>query len=98
MGRVVLLTRDKQYEDGLIAKQINFCSRQSCKFLLNLILRNFFWDVCWPTILRTHGIGLAVVFSHGISPIKERIVTRLCMVLFFNLNNLCDYVGETMRA
>ena len=31
----------------------------------------FFWDVCWPTVLRTHGIGLIVVFSHGISPIKE---------------------------
>ena len=45
-------------------------------------LEKFFWDVCWPTVLRTHGIGLTVVFSHGISPIKESIVTRLCMVLF----------------
>ena len=42
----------------------------------------FFWDVCWPTVLQTHGIGLTVVFSHGISPIKEIIVTRLCMVLY----------------
>ena len=32
----------------------------------------FFWDVCWPTVLWTHGIGLAIVFSHGISPIKEK--------------------------
>ena len=31
-----------------------------------------FSDVCWPTVLRTHGIGLTVVFSHGISPIKEK--------------------------
>ena len=31
-----------------------------------------FGDVCWPTVLRTHGIGLTVVFSHGISPIKEK--------------------------
>ena len=38
MGRVVPLTRDKQYEDILIAKQINFCSRQSCKCILNLIV------------------------------------------------------------
>ena len=33
------------------------------------------WDVCWPTVLQTRGIGLTVVFSHGISPIKENIVT-----------------------
>ena len=59
---------------------------------------NFFWDVCWPTVLWTHGIGLIVVFSHGISPIKESIVTRLCMILFCIVNNLCDCVGETMRA
>ena len=32
----------------------------------------FFWDVCWLTFLRTHGIGLTVVFSHGIYPIKEK--------------------------
>ena len=30
----------------------------------------FFWDVCWPTILQTHGIGLTLEFSHCISPIK----------------------------
>ena len=30
---------------------------------------NFFWDVCWPTVLQTHGIGLTVVFSHGIFPL-----------------------------
>ena len=30
------------------------------------------WDVCWPIVLWTHGIGLTVVFSHGISPIKEK--------------------------
>ena len=35
-----------------------------------------------PTLLQTHGIGLTVVFSDGISPIKESIVTRLCMVLY----------------
>ena len=43
--------------------------------------QNFFWDVCWPIVLRTHGIGLTVVFSNGISPIKESSVTRLCRVL-----------------
>ena len=44
----------------------------------------FFWDVCWPTILWTHGIGLTVVFSHGISHIKESIVhdyVWYCIVL-----------------
>ena len=51
-----------------------------------------------PIVLWTHGIGLTVVFSHGISPIKERIVTRMCMVLFCIVNNLFDCVGETMRA
>ena len=32
--------------------------------------------VCTPGVLytRTHGIGLTIVFSHGISLIKERIV------------------------
>ena len=34
----------------------------------------FFWDVCWPIVLRTHGIGLTIEFSHCISPIKESIV------------------------
>ena len=43
---------------------------------------NFFWDVHWPTILRTHGIWLTLEFSHCIFPIKESIVTRLCMVLY----------------
>ena len=56
------------------------------------------WDVCWTIVLRTHGIGLTVAFSHGISPIKEIIVTRLCMVLFCIVNNLCDCVGETVRV
>ena len=40
------------------------------------------WDVCWPIVLRIHGIRLTVVFSHGISPIKESIVAQLCIVLF----------------
>ena len=31
-----------------------------------------FCDVCLPTFLWTHGIGLTVVFSHGISHIKEK--------------------------
>ena len=49
------------------------------------------WNMCWPTVLRTHGIGSTVVFSHGIYPIRESIVTRMCMVLY------C--IGrETMRA
>ena len=30
------------------------------------------WDVCWTTVLWSHGIGLTVVFFHGISPIKEK--------------------------
>ena len=41
-----------------------------------------FRDVCWPTILWTHGIGLTLEFSHCISPIKESIVNRLGMVLY----------------
>ena len=41
-----------------------------------------FWDVCWPTVLQTHGIGLTLEFSHCISPIKERILKRLSMVLY----------------
>ena len=42
------------------------------------------WDVCWPTILRTHGIGLTVIFSHGIAPIKENHfnTTRYGMVFY----------------
>ena len=28
-----------------------------------------FWDVCWPIVMRTHGIGLTVVFSHGVFPL-----------------------------
>ena len=39
----------------------------------NLVFR--VWDFCWPTVLRTHGIRLTVVFSHGIFPVKESIVT-----------------------
>ena len=35
---------------------------------------NFFLDVCWPTVLQTHGIGLTLEFSHCIYPIKESIV------------------------
>ena len=31
-----------------------------------------FWYVSWPTVLRTYVIGLTVLFSHGISPIKEK--------------------------
>ena len=42
----------------------------------------FFWDMCWPTFLQTHGIGLTLEFSHCISPIKESIVKRLSMVLY----------------
>ena len=30
-------------EDHLIAKKINFCSKQSCKFLLNLITNVIAW-------------------------------------------------------
>ena len=30
-------------EDHLIAKQINFCSRESCKFTLNLITNAIAW-------------------------------------------------------
>ena len=43
MGIVVLLTRDPQNDDHLIAKQTNFCSRQNCKFLLNLITNVIAW-------------------------------------------------------
>ena len=39
------------------------------------------WDVCWPTVLWTHGIGLTLEFSHCISPIKESIVNRLGIIL-----------------
>ena len=46
------------------------------------ILFSRVWNVCWPIVLQTHGIGLRVVFSHGMfSPIKESIVTQLCMEL-----------------
>ena len=34
--------------------------------------KKIFWGVCWSTVMQTHGIGLTVVFSHGISPIKEK--------------------------
>ena len=27
------------------------------------------WDVCWPIVMRTHGIGLTVVIYHGIFPL-----------------------------
>ena len=30
-------------EDHLIAKQINFCSKQNCKFVLNLITNVISW-------------------------------------------------------
>ena len=36
--------------------------------------KNFFWDICWPTVLQTHGIVLNVVFCHCVSPIKESII------------------------
>ena len=35
-------------------------------------LKKFFWDVCWPTVLCTHGFGLTLEFTHCISPIKEK--------------------------
>ena len=59
-----------------------------------------FWDVCWPIVSRTHGIGLIVVFSHGISPIKEKHCNMAMygIVLYCSIvNNLCDCVRETMR-
>ena len=40
---------------------------------------NFFWDVCWPTVLWTHGIGLTLELSHCISPIKENIVDGIVL-------------------
>ena len=45
--------------------------------------KKIFWDVCWPIVLWTHGIGLTLEFSHYISPIKESIVKRLSMVLYW---------------
>ena len=58
------------------------------------------WDVCWPIVLRTHGIGLTIVFSHGISPIKEKHgnMAGYGMVLYCIVNNLYDCVRETMRV
>ena len=59
----------------------------------------FFWDVCWPIVLWTHGIGLTVVFSHVISPIKEKHCNTVVygMVLYcIIVNNLCDCVRETV--
>ena len=44
--------------------------------------QEIFWDMCWPTVLRTHGIGLTLEFSHCIYPIKESIVKQLSMVLY----------------
>ena len=32
---------------------------------------NFFWDVCWPTVLRTHGIGLTLEFFPWYFPYKR---------------------------
>ena len=58
-------------------------------------------DVCWPTVLWTHGIGLTVVFSHGISPIKEMHCNTdvYGIVLYCGIvNNLFDCVRETVRA
>ena len=43
MGLVVLLAKRPTNEDHLIAKQINFCSGQSCKFILNLITNAITW-------------------------------------------------------
>ena len=63
--------------------------------------KKIFWDVCLPTVLWTHGIGLTVVFSHGISPIKENNcnMTVYGMVLYSIIrNNICDCVRETMRV
>ena len=59
------------------------------------------WDVCWPTGLQTHGTGLTVVFSHGISPIKEKHCNTVGygIVLYCSIvNNICDCVRETVRA
>ena len=30
-----------------------------------------FWDVCWPTVLRTHGIGLTLEFFPWYFPYKR---------------------------
>ena len=57
-------------------------TRSPCLGVRGRSPRFFFWDVCWPTVLRTHGIGLTLEFSHCISPIKESIVKRLSMVLY----------------
>ena len=48
----------------------------------------------------THGIGLTVVFSHGISPIKEKHCNTAMygIVLYCIVNNLCDCVRETVRT
>ena len=60
----------------------------------------FVLDACWPTVLRTHGIGLTVVFSHGISPIKRKHCNMVVygIVLYCSIvNNLCDCERETVR-
>ena len=38
------------------------------------------------------------IFPWYFFPIKERIITRLCIVLYCIENNLCDCVRETVRA
>ena len=52
----------------------------------------FFWDVCWPIVLRTHGIGLTLEFSHCISPIKESIVKWLSNGIVLYQKRDCDSV------
>ena len=57
----------------------------------------FFWDVCWPTVMQTHGIRLTVVFSHGIFSKRKHFNT----VVYGNyriVNNLSDCVRENVRA
>ena len=60
--------------------------------------------VCTPGLLYTrsptlwtHGIGLIVVFSHGLSPIKEKHYNAT-VVWDFIVKKLCDYVRETVRV
>ena len=61
-----------------------------------LIKKN--WDVCWPTILGTHGIGLTIVFSHCIFPIKEKHCNTSRYGMIFYCNNICDCVRKTVRV
>ena len=53
-----------------------------------------FWDVCWPTVLRTHGIGLTLEFFHCISPIKRKHckMTEYGIVLYWKRD--CESVNR----